>query len=266
MRLIRCETADGRECFGEELTGNRMQPMKGCMFGEFEPEGAPVVIKRLLAPVRPPNILCIGLNYLEHADETGNEVPETPVMFMKPTSAVTDPGMPIRIPKMADPRGEVDYEVELAAIIGKKALNVPESRALDYILGYTVANDVSARTLQLELPGAQWDRGKGFDTFCPLGPAIVTADEIPDPQNLHLKTILNGDVLQDYTTGRMIFTVAQLISYLSSDTTLMPGTVILTGTPPGVGFKRTPPIFLMPGDTVQVGIDEIGTLTNMVEK
>ena len=266
MRLIRCETVDGEVCFGEELTGNKVQPMKGCMYDDFEPDGGVVRIKRLLAPVKPANILCVGLNYYEHAVESGNEAPDTPVVFMKPTSSVTDPDTPIRIPKASDPRGEVDYEAELAVVIGKKAVNVSESRALDYVLGYTAANDVSARTIQLESPGTQWDRGKGFDTFCPLGPAIVTADEIKDPQILRLKTVLNGEVMQDYSAGKMIFSVAALISYLSSDTTLLPGTVILTGTPPGVGFARKPPVFLMPGDTVQVEISSIGTLKNTVVK
>ncbi|MFC1540999.1 fumarylacetoacetate hydrolase family protein [Candidatus Latescibacterota bacterium] len=266
MRLIRCETADGRICFGEELESNRVQPMKGCMYGDYEPDGGAVAVKRLLAPVKPSNIICIGLNYLEHAEESGNEVPDIPVVFMKPTTAVTDPFAQIRIPKSADSRGEVDYEVEIAVVIGKRALNVSESHALDYVLGYTVANDVSARKIQLESPGTQWDRGKGFDTFCPLGPAIVTTDEIKNPQSLLLKTILNGTVMQDYSADRMIFSVAALISYLSTDTTLLPGTVILTGTPPGVGFARTPPVFLMPGDTIRVEVSSIGALINTVEK
>jgi 2-keto-4-pentenoate hydratase/2-oxohepta-3-ene-1,7-dioic acid hydratase in catechol pathway len=183
---------------------------------------------------------------------------------MKPNGAAIGPGEPIRIPACCRPEGEVDYEAELAVVIGRPALNVSEQTALDYVLGYTAANDVSARWWQKHGAGGQFVRGKGFDTFCPLGPAIVTAGEIPDPQTLRLKTVLNGQVMQDHTTADMIFSVARLIAELSRDTTILPGTVLLTGTPSGVGFARQPPVWLMPGDEVTIEIDQIGSLTNPV--
>ena len=192
------------------------------------------------------------------------EPPQYPVVFMKPTSTLCHPGEPIRLPACQQHGPEVDYEGELVAVIGRSARDAPESAALDYLLGYTCGNDVSARKWQLHAGAGQWVRGKSFDTFCPLGPVLVTADEIPDPQILPLKTHLNGQTVQDHTTGDMIFTVAQLISFLSQDTTLLPGTLIMTGTPQGVGFARTPPIWLQPGDEVTVEIGNIGNLTNPV--
>lgn len=159
---------------------------------------------------------------------------------------------------------KVDYEVELAVVIGQRAKNVARAQALSYVAGYTVANDVSARDWQLERGGGQWSRGKSFDTFCPLGPALVTPDEIPDPQNLQVKTVLNGQTMQDWNTRDMIFDVATLIEFLSHETTLWPGTVILTGTPQGVGMARTPPVFLRVGDTVLCEIEGIGALSNPV--
>ena len=160
---------------------------------------------------------------------------------------------------------EVDYEVELAVVIGKTAKDVTAAEALGYVLGYTVANDVSARRWQGARGSGQWVRGKSFDTFCPLGPELVTADELVDPQNLRLTCVLNGQVMQDANTSDMIFPVTELISFLSTGTTLLPGTVILTGTPSGVGYTRKPPVFLMPGDTVDMTVEGIGTLSNPVE-
>jgi len=160
---------------------------------------------------------------------------------------------------------EVDYETELAVVIGRAAKDVDTAEALHYVLGYTAANDVSARRWQGKRGAGQWVRGKSFDTFCPLGPELVTPDELEDPQNLRLTCVLNGQVMQDANTSDMIFPVAELISYLSSGATLLPGTVILTGTPSGVGFTRKPPVFLMPGDTVEVSVEGIGTLRNPVE-
>jgi 2-keto-4-pentenoate hydratase/2-oxohepta-3-ene-1,7-dioic acid hydratase in catechol pathway len=265
MRLIRFVDEAGQSRYGEDLGGGKVQPLIGELFGKLEPVGGDLTVARLLAPVVPVNIFCIGLNYREHAAEGGRGIPEKPIVFMKPTSSVTDPGAPIRIPAICDPAGEVDYECELAVIIGKAARNVAQQDALRYVFGYTAANDVSARRWQREGGGGQWIRGKGFDTFCPLGPAIVTADELPDPQSLVIRTILNDQEMQNHTTGDMIFSVAELISFLSRDTTLLPGTVILTGTPQGVGFARKPPVWLKPGDTVTVSIDKIGELTNPVE-
>jgi 2-keto-4-pentenoate hydratase/2-oxohepta-3-ene-1,7-dioic acid hydratase in catechol pathway len=162
------------------------------------------------------------------------------------------------------PSDSVDYECELAVVIGKRCKNASKADALKYVLGYTAANDVSARDWQNEKGGTQWCRAKTFDTFCPLGPALVTADEIPDPNSLKIKTVINGQTLQDWNTNDMIFNVAALIEFLSGSTTLLPGTLILTGTPHGVGFARTPPIWLKAGDTVNVEIERIGTLSNPV--
>jgi 2-keto-4-pentenoate hydratase/2-oxohepta-3-ene-1,7-dioic acid hydratase in catechol pathway len=268
MKIVRFIESSGISSWGQFLDDGLVQPLaagEGGLFGPLTPQGSPLKVHSLLAPLMPANIFCIGLNYREHAIEGGQAIPERPVVFMKPTSAVTHPGAPISIPAACDPAGEVDYECELAVVIGKTARNVPLDQALDYVLGYTVANDVSARKWQKQGGGGQWIRGKGFDTFCPLGPAIVTTDEIPDPQSLRLTTTLNGQVMQDNTSGDMIFPVVELIHFLSQDTTLLPGTVILTGTPQGVGFARKPPVWLKPGDTITVAIAGIGELTNPVE-
>ena len=182
---------------------------------------------------------------------------------MKTTSALQNPGDPIELPRTLR-SDKVDYECELAVIIGKDCRNATKSNALEYVLGYTCANDVSARDWQVEWGGSQWCRGKTFDTFLPLGPALVTADEIADPNSLGIKTILNGETLQDWNTDDMIFDVPTLIEFLSGSTTLRAGTVILTGTPQGVGAARKPPIFLQDGDTVTISIDRIGELTNPV--
>ena len=230
-----------------------------------QPTGRTARIDRRLAPLDPINIFCIGLNYRRHAEETGATLPEQPVVFMKPNTAAHDPEHPILIPRCCERGDEVDYEVELAVVIGKQGRDIPESRALEHVFGYTVANDVSARRWQKHGGGGQWIRGKGFDTFCPLGPVLVTADEIPDPQALTLATTVNGETRQSSSTADMIFTVAQIIEFISMDTTLLPGTVILTGTPEGVGVARKPPVFLRAGDTVACAIDGIGELTNPVE-
>ena len=218
---------------------------------------------RLLAPVVPSSVLCIGLNYRRHAAESGVAVPDHPVLFMKMPSAVQRPGGPIVLPR-ALRSDEVDYECELAVVIGRRCRNVSREQALDYVLGYTCGNDVSARDWQMQWGGGQWCRGKTFDTFCPLGPALVTADEVPDPNALRIKTVVNGETLQDWNTNDMIFDVPELIAFLSGSSTLEPGTVIMTGTPHGVGAARTPPRFLQPGDTVTVEIEKIGALTNPV--
>jgi 2-keto-4-pentenoate hydratase/2-oxohepta-3-ene-1,7-dioic acid hydratase in catechol pathway len=182
---------------------------------------------------------------------------------MKHPASVQNPLDPIELPRTLR-SDRVDYECELAVVIGKAARNVSEDRALDYVLGYTCANDVSARDWQKHGGGGQWCRGKTFDTFCPLGPVLVTRDELPNPNALAIRTILNGEVLQDSNTSDMIFNVPALISYLSKSTTLTPGTVILTGTPQGVGMARDPRIFLKEGDTISIEIEGIGTLTNPV--
>jgi 2-keto-4-pentenoate hydratase/2-oxohepta-3-ene-1,7-dioic acid hydratase in catechol pathway len=217
----------------------------------------------LLPPVSPTNIFCIGLNYREHAAESGMSIPQFPLVFMKPTSAVCGSGDAIVLPACRHDE-EVDYECELVVLIGRSARNVAPSRALDHVAGYTCGNDVSARHWQFRAGGGQWSRGKGFDTFCPLGPVLVTPDEIDDPQDLAIRTRLNGRLMQEHSTSDMIFPVADLITFLSQDTTLLPGTIIMTGTPQGVGFARRPPVFLRNGDQVEVEIDRIGTLRNPV--
>jgi len=232
--------------------------------GEAVPEDRKVSIRHMLAPVEPKNIICIGANYAAHAAEAGRDVPEKPIIFMKPTSAINHPGQPIRIPKCGDPEGEVDYECELAVVIGKDARDVSQEDALSYVLGYTCANDVSARKWQKHGSGGQWVRGKGFDTFCPMGPVLVTPEDIPDPQCLNISTTINGEVLQSANTRDMIFDVKFLISYLSQDTTLQAGTVLLTGTCEGVGAARDPKRWLVPGDEVTIEIEGIGKLTNPV--
>jgi len=188
------------------------------------------------------------------------EIPERPVLFLKPTSAVVGPGDAIVLPGDSD---EVDYEAELAVVIGRTARDVSEADALDYVLGYTCANDVSARDWQLRLD-RQWARGKGFDTFCPLGPALVTADEVPDPNALGIRTRVSGEELQSSSTADMIFSVREIVAYLSRGMTLLPGTVILTGTPEGVGQGRTPNRWLRPDDVCEIEIDTLGTLRNPV--
>jgi len=222
-------------------------------------------IDRLLAPIIPVDILGIGLNYHEHIREGNSERPEIPLLFIKAGSCLNDPGEPIPVPRLSS---RSDYEGELAVVIGRTAKDVPRHRALEYVFGYTCANDVTARDWQREkaLGGGQFARGKSFDGFCPLGPWIVTADEIPDPGALWIKTWVNGDLVQDQGTADMIFDVPALIESLSSTMTLRPGTVILTGTPSGVGFARTPPLWLKPGDRVRIDIQGIGTLENPVSR
>lgn len=263
MRVIRFLDAGGRVHLGREAEGGRAEILSGSLEEGLRASGESAAIARLLAPLEPVNIFCIGLNYGAHAAETGALPPDNPVIFMKPTSALNHPGLPIMLPACSH-GPEVDYEAELAVVIGRRALNVPEEQALDHVFGYTCANDVSARRWQKHGGGGQWTRGKGFDSFCPLGPVLVTADEIPDPQRLGLSSRLNGELMQDGHTSDMLFTVARLIHLMSQDTTLLPGTVILTGTPPGVGFARTPPVFLAPGDEIVIEIEGIGRLANPV--
>jgi 2,4-didehydro-3-deoxy-L-rhamnonate hydrolase len=217
---------------------------------------------RIHAPVpRPHKVIGIGLNYEDHAAETGAEIPEKPIVFAKYANAVIGPGEPIRIPSITE---QADYEAELAVVIGRAARNVSEPEALDYVFGYTNANDVSSRDLQFS-EGGQWTRSKSIDTFCPLGPYIATTDEIEDPQDLSIRCILNGEVMQEGTTQKMIFPVAELVSFLSQGMTLVPGDIIVTGTPPGVGSARDPQVWLKDGDEVSIEIQGLGTLTNPVE-
>lgn len=264
MKIIHHQDQAGRSSYAELLDDGSAHRLEGDLLTGLIHTREAVEIGRLLAPIAPVNIFCIGLNYRAHAAETGAKIPEHPVVFMKPTTAVTAPGAPIRLPAACKHGPEVDNEAELAVVIGREAFDVPAERALDHVFGYSCANDVSARRWQKHAGGGQWVRGKSFDSFCPLGPCLVTADEIPDPQALRVRCELNGIEMQDGHTGDMIFTVAELIAFLSRDTRLLAGTLILTGTPAGVGFTRTPPVFNTPGDRVAVEIDGIGRLENPV--
>ncbi len=265
MRIIRYLNSQGVAGWAAQQPDGTALAIRGDIFASYTVTGEPARVAKLLAPVAPPAILCIGLNYRRHAAESGQAVPDYPVLFLKAGNALQHPGDPIRIPAFL-PSSEVDYEGELAVVIGRPCKNATPGNALDFVLGYTCGNDVSARDWQRQKGGSQWCRGKSFDTFAPLGPCLVTADEIPDPQALRLRTLVSGEVMQDWHTGDMIFDVAALISFLSGSTTLFPGTVILTGTPHGVGMARTPPRWLRPGDTVTVEIERIGALTNPVER
>jgi 2-keto-4-pentenoate hydratase/2-oxohepta-3-ene-1,7-dioic acid hydratase in catechol pathway len=265
MRVARCIDEQGRTRWVEPAgTKLGLAYAADSLFDALKPTDEQVRVAHWLAPVQAANVYGIGLNYRAHAAETGARLPETPVMFMKPSTAVTGPGSPILLPAACDKGPEVDYEAELAVIIGRTARNVSVGHALDYVFGYSCANDVSARRWQKHAGGGQWVRGKSFDTFCPLGPALVTADEIPDPQSLAISSALNGATMQSSNTRDMIFPVAELIAFISRDTTLLPGTVILTGTPEGVGFARNPPLFLADGDMIEITVDGIGTLSNPV--
>lgn len=224
----------------------------------------PERIHRLLAPADPPAIFCIGLNYREHARETNAPIPEHPVVFMKQPGSLQDPGRPIVLPRGL-PSHQVDFEGELVVVIGRRCKNVRRDEAASVILGYTCGNDVSARDWQKQWGGGQFCRGKTFDTFAPVGPVLVTADEVADPQQLRVVTRVNGNVMQNDATAGMIFSVAELVAFLSGSTTLYPGTLIFTGTPSGVGMARKPPVFLQPGDEVEVEITGLGVLHNPVE-
>lgn len=253
------------------LEDGEIRPLGGESMIEFIERGGspepgedtvPLEEARLHAPIaRPPKLIAIGLNYVDHAEETGAPIPEKPVVFTKYQNTIIGPGETIRIPPITK---QVDYEAELAVIIGRTARNVSESEALDYVFGYMNANDVSARDLQFS-EGGQWTRSKSLDTFGPTGPYIVTKEEIPDPQKLYVKAILNGEVVQDGTTEKMIFPVSEVVAFLSTGMTLEPGDIIITGTPPGVGMARDPQLWMKPGDEITIEIEGLGTLTNPVE-
>ncbi len=218
----------------------------------------------LLAPFVPSLIIGIGLNYRHHAVESGAKIPEFPVVFQKMPGSLVGPEAAIRLPRKLVSH-KVDYECELVVILSRDCRDATRENALDYVLGYTAGNDVSARDWQKEWGGSQWGRAKSFDTFAPMGPCLVTADEILNPNKLGIRTRLNGETVQDWNTEDMIFDVPAIIEFLSADTTLPAGTAIMTGTPHGVGMARTPPLWLKAGDRVDVEIDGIGVLSNPVE-
>ncbi|MEI7551193.1 MAG: fumarylacetoacetate hydrolase family protein [Verrucomicrobiota bacterium] len=262
MKILRHLTPAGPAYAALQADGSARE-IAGDLLGDFHVTDRVVVPGKRLAPLAPSGILAIGLNYQRHAAEGGKGVPAQPMLFLKSLNSLQHPGDPIELPRHLASH-EVDYECELAVVIGRRCKNVRRAEALDYVLGYTCANDVSARDWQRRWGGGQFCQAKSFDTFCPLGPVLVTRDEIPDPNNLAIQTLVNGETLQDSHTSDMCFDVPALIEFLSGSKTLLPGTVILTGTPHGVGFARQPPRFLQPGDTVSIVIERIGTLTNPV--
>jgi 2-keto-4-pentenoate hydratase/2-oxohepta-3-ene-1,7-dioic acid hydratase in catechol pathway len=220
----------------------------------------PLASARLRAPIlRPNKITCVGLNYADHAREQGIEPPASPIFFLKSCNTISGPGDPIRLPSNSK---QVDYEAEFAVIIGKGGRNIREDRAYEHVAGYMILDDVSARDLQFS--DSQWFRGKSCDTFAPCGPWITTADEISDPHNLRIALTLNGQTMQDSNTSNLIFKVPYLVSYLSQSLTWEVGDIISTGTPPGVGVFRKPPVFLKAGDTASITVEGLGTLTNSV--
>ena len=258
MRIVRFREKSGAVKYGiiegDQIIVAKGDPLQGLQSTRIRVALGEV---KLLAPIEPPNVLCIGQNYKEHIEECGDTFSKAPILFMKTTTSVIGPDEPVVIPKIAPV--EVDYEAELALVIGKTARNVPESRALDYVLGYTCAHDVSARDCQRN--DGQWVRGKTFDTFCPLGPWIET--EL-NPASVRVQGRLNGQTMQNSSTSLLIFPIPFLISYLSRGMTLLPGTVLLTGTPPGVGAARKPPVFLKHGDVFEVDVEGIGVLKNPI--
>ncbi len=264
MKIVRYLDSAGKTHQGAQHSDGSVTRLEGCIYDGARDTHEVADVKKLLAPIAPANIICIGLNYRKHAEEGNSPIPKFPVVFMKLTSCLQHPGDPILLPRKLK-SDAVDYECELAVVIGQSCKNVSKADALKYVLGYTCANDVSARDWQKDYGGSQWCRGKTFHTFAPMGPCLVTTDEIPNPNALKIKTVLNGETMQDWNTDDMIFDVPTLIEFLSGSTELTPGTVILTGTPHGVGMARKPPVLLKDGDTVTIEIEKIGTLTNPVK-
>ncbi len=262
MKYVRVK-ADGLEdggnygiLEGDEIYIINNSPLAGSSYEKTGVKKHVSEVKTFLPPVETPNIIALGLNYSEHARESKMEMPSAPVIFLKSTTAITGHLQNILLPKEAP--DFVDYEAELVVVIGRRAKNISEEEAQDYILGYTCGNDVSARDCQMKLD-RQWARAKSFDTFAPIGPYIVT--DI-NPDNLNIKSRVNGVVMQDSNTSDMIFKVSEIVAYLSKQMTLLPGTLIMTGTPSGVGYARTPQVFLREGDIVEVEIEGIGILKN----
>ncbi len=265
MKIVRVQDTSGNSDYAVKNSSGSYVKAALTGAGTFEVTEDTVSVARILPPVQPSAIYCVGINYPLHGRETGSKMGEFPIIFMKAPTTVIASGETIVLPRHLR-SDKVDYEGELAVVIGKTCKNVSVEDALDYVLGYTIANDVSARDWQKEWGGGQFCRGKTFDTFCPCGPCLVTADEIPDPNELVLQTRLNGELVQDGSTKDMAFSVAHVISFLSGSNTLAPGTMILTGTPDGVGAAQKPPRFLKTGDKVEVFIEKIGTLSNEVRE
>ncbi len=265
MKIVRFISEDQKAYTGviENFESNNALIIEGDIFDDFSIKDEQKRVVTYLPPLLPANIFCLGLNYARHIAETGAKLPSQPVIFLKSTNTVCAHQQPIIIPE-ACAENEVDYEAELAIVIGKTGKNISVEQAMDFVFGYCCANDVSARNWQINLQAKQWARGKSFDTFCPLGPAIITKDEIPEPNNLQIKCYLNRDLMQNSSTADMIFKVPEIVSNLSQGITLYAGTVILTGTPEGVGFTRKPLVCLKDGDIVEVEIEGLSRLINPV--
>ncbi|KAL2007116.1 hypothetical protein VTN00DRAFT_8554 [Thermoascus crustaceus] len=275
-RLIRFLAKDGHVYYGDALLpsgvsdiakATRARVIQGDIFGQHRVTEQVAEVKMLLAPLARKDIRtvrCLGLNYAQHAKEANMPIPKFPVLFYKPVTSITGPTDDIPVAPIAQDGEGLDYECELVVVIGKEARDVPESRALDYVLGYAVGNDVSHRDWQLKHGGGQWSLGKGFDGWAPFGPGIVSSSIIRDPNALKISTKLNGQTVQSSTTKDMIFGVAKTISFLSQGTTLLPGDVIFTGTPQGVGMGRKPQLWLKDGDKVEVSLEGVGSCLNQV--
>ncbi|CAM1507229.1 Fc.00g068700.m01.CDS01 [Cosmosporella sp. VM-42] len=277
-RLVRFLAKDGRIYYGDAILpqgindiskARRARLIKGDIFGKHHVVDQEMDIRLLLPPLDPTKhvgtVRCLGLNYALHAKESGMPIPKFPVLFYKPATALAGTGDSIPIPAIAQEGTGLDYECELVIVIGKRCRDVSEEDALDYVLGYAVGNDVSHRDWQIKHGGGQWSLGKGFDGWAPYGPGIVTGNVIKDPQTLKIWTKLNGKVVQEENTSDMIFSVRKTVSFLSQGTSLVPGDLIFTGTPAGVGMGRKPQLWLKDGDVVEVGLDQVGTCTNTVE-
>ncbi|KAK1246855.1 hypothetical protein MKX08_000657 [Trichoderma sp. CBMAI-0020] len=271
QRLIRFLAKDGRTYYGDAILpqgvsdvakAQRARIIEGDIFGKYHVTDEEVGVRLLLSPLaqsQVKTVRCLGLNYAKHAKESNMPEPKYPVLFYKPITSLSGPVDPIPVHAMAQEGTGLDYECELVVVIGKRCSDVSEADALNYVLGYSVGNDVSHRDWQIKHGGSQWSLGKAFDGWAPFGPAIVTGDVIKDPQALNIWTRLNGQTVQNGNTSDMIFGVRQMISFLSRGVTLMPGDVIFTGTPEGVGMGRKPQLWLKDGDVVEVGLESVGT-------
>ncbi|KAH8760806.1 hypothetical protein BGZ57DRAFT_905392 [Hyaloscypha finlandica] len=276
-RLVRFLAKDGRTYYGDAILpdgvtdiakAKQAKIIRGQIFGKYDVTDQVEDIRLLLAPLAlddAKTVRCLGLNYEQHAKESNLPIPKFPVLFYKPITSLAGPTDPIPVHPLAQQGTGLDYECELVAIIGKACSDVPEYSALDYALGYAIGNDVSHRDWQLKHGGGQWSLGKGFDGWAPYGPGIVSSKIIKDPQNLQITTKLNGKTVQESSTKDMIFGIAKTIAFLSQGTTLLPGDLIFTGTPQGVGMGRKPQLWLKDGDIVEVGLEGVGSCVNKVE-
>jgi len=276
-RLVRFLATDGNVYYGDAILPSGESDIAktkqaliitGSIFGKHEVTDQTAIVRLLLAPLAPEDVRtvrCLGLNYALHAKESNMAIPKYPVLFYKPVTSLSGPTDPIPIHPLAQEGEGLDYECELVAVIGKVCRDVSEADALDHVFGYAVGNDVSHREWQIAKGGGQWSLGKGFDGWAPYGPGIVSSSLIKDPQTLRISTKLNGKTVQDSNTSDMIFNIRQTIAFLSKGTTLLPGDVIFTGTPSGVGMGRNPKLWLKDGDVVEVSLESVGTVKNKVQ-